>query len=121
MIFKDDLVFICRRKEGKSLSGYWEFPGGKIEENETDQVALTRELLEELDMKVLVKDFIGQSHYDYGSFKIELIGYACTLVEYQGKLTDHDAFEWVSIEDLSSYKLAPADIPFLKMINPENI
>jgi len=116
IIFSDELAFVCRRKEGKSLAGYWEFPGGKIEENETHQNALARELLEELDMKVKVKDFVGQSNYDYDSFKIELYGYECSLIDYKGKLTDHDSYEWTSIKDLIKYKLAPADLPFIKMI-----
>lgn len=116
IIFDNDKVFICRRKEGKSLASFWEFPGGKIEENETHQIALKRELQEELEMEINIMDFVGQSNYDYGNFQIELYGYKCNLINYQGKLTDHDAFEWIDINKLSEYKLAPADIPFIRMI-----
>lgn len=116
IIFNNDQVFLCRRKVGKSLSGYWEFPGGKIENNESHHIALQRELFEELEMKVTVKSSIGQTKYDYESFKIELFGYECSLIDYKGKLTDHDSYVWSSVKDLGRYKLAPADIPFIEML-----
>ena len=116
IIYDNDKIFICRRKEGKSLSGFWEFPGGKVESNETDQVTLKRELQEELEMEINIDSFIGQSNHDYGSFQIELYGYSCSLINYAGNLTDHDAYEWTDIASLSAYKLAPADIPFIQMI-----
>lgn len=116
IIYDNEKVFICRRKKGKSLAGFWEFPGGKVESKETDQIALKRELQEELEMEINIESFIGQSNHDYGSFQIELYGYACSLVNYAGHLTDHDAYEWADITSLSDYKLAPADIPFIQMI-----
>ncbi len=116
IIYDNDKIFICRRKEGKSLAGFWEFPGGKVESNETDQVTLKRELQEELEMEINIDSFIGQSNHDYGSFQIELYGYSCSLINYAGNLTDHDAYEWADIASVSAYKLAPADIPFIQMI-----
>jgi 8-oxo-dGTP diphosphatase len=116
IIFDNEEVFICRRKQGKSLAGYWEFPGGKIEENESDVNALERELFEELEMKVVVKEFIGQSNYDYDNFQIQLYGYECQLINFTGKLTDHDKFQWVDKLKLKEFNLAPADIPFVRMI-----
>ena len=116
IIFNNGKVFIARRKKGKSLAGYWEFPGGKIEKDETQQESLERELIEELEMQILIVGFVGSSQYDYGTFKIELIGYRCTLIRYEGKLTDHDRFDWVSPERLLSINLAPADVPLAHMI-----
>ena len=116
IIFDGKKVFVCRRNPGKSLGGLWEFPGGKLEENETHQESLVRELLEELDMKISIDDFVGSSFYDYGTFKIELLGYRCTLIKYNGKLTDHDRFEWISPKNLLSINLAPADVPLAEII-----
>ena len=107
---------LASRPAGKPWAGWWEFPGGKIESNETKRDALKRELQEELEMEVKIEYFFGKSNHDYGSFQIELFGYVCSLVNYSGKLIDHDAYKWVDFESLSNYKLAPADIPFIQMI-----
>lgn len=114
IIFKDNKIFICRRKEGKALAGFWEFPGGKVELGETNEESLKRELKEELDMEVEINNCIGNFTHEYVKTTIELIGYECTLLSYQGKLTDHDAYEWVESERLLTYRLAPADIPIAK-------
>jgi 8-oxo-dGTP diphosphatase len=111
VIFNENKVFICRRKPTKSLGGYWEFPGGKIENGETNELSLSRELLEELGMKVEIKNFFRTNIHDYGKFKIELISYKCNFIEANFELTDHDTFEWVNIENLNNWNLAPADIP----------
>ncbi|TXG36973.1 (deoxy)nucleoside triphosphate pyrophosphohydrolase [Seonamhaeicola maritimus] len=108
--------FICRRKPEKFLGTFWEFPGGKIEKGESEIDALHRELQEELEMSVKVEKYLGSSIYEEGEFKIKLIAYLCSLANYNGKLTDHDAFNWVPIENLLSFNLAPADILIAKMI-----
>jgi 8-oxo-dGTP diphosphatase len=114
IIFKDNRVFICRRSPEKSLGGYWEFPGGKIEQGESNEAALTRELTEELGMKVDVKDYFKSNFHTYEKFTIELVAYKCNLIDANFQLKDHDSFEWVLIKDLSNWNLAPADIPIAK-------
>lgn len=116
IIYKDDKVFICRRKMEKHLGGYWEFPGGKVEPNEHETDCLSRELQEELEMAVHIKDYFATSNHSYESITIELIAYNCDLVHYSSKLTDHDKFEWVTPDNLLDWKLAPADIPFAKKL-----
>ena len=114
IIFKDDLVLICRRKREKSLGGYWEFPGGKVEDDESYEESLLRELIEELNLKVEIKEhfFNTVHHYDKGS--IELISFICETENIAIESTDHDLLEWVEVDDLLNWKLAPADIPIAK-------
>ena len=108
--------FVCRRKKGKSLAGYWEFPGGKIENGESHKDALVRELTEELNMEVVVKSYMGQSLFTYESFHCELYGYRCDLVNYSGELSDHDVYLWADKDRLSTLKMSPADIPLIKQL-----
>lgn len=111
IIFHDSKVLICRRKPNRSLGGFWEFPGGKIEDGEKNEESLCRELMEELGMEVVVLDFFKSQFHNYDSFKIELIAYRCNFIRASFDLSDHDAYEWVGILDLNKWKLAPADIP----------
>jgi 8-oxo-dGTP diphosphatase len=114
IIFNDNKVFICRRKPEKSLGGYWEFPGGKIERGEKYELSLSRELIEELGMKVEVKEYFKTNIHAYEKLTIELIAYKCIFFDATFQLTDHDSFEWVLVKDLVNWNLAPADIPIAK-------
>jgi 8-oxo-dGTP diphosphatase len=116
IIYKGDEIFISRRKAEKVLGGYWEFPGGKIEVGENDEDSLTRELFEELGMKVIVNELFKTVIYHYENFSIELIAYKCDFLEATFNLTDHDLFEWVNIEELKNWQLAPADIPIAEQL-----
>ena len=116
IIFKDDLVLICRRKPEKSLGGYWEFPGGKVEEAESYEESLLRELIEELDLKVEIKQhFFDTIHY-YDKGAIELISFICSTTGNVVESTDHDQLEWIKVSDLLNWKLAPADIPIAQAL-----
>jgi 8-oxo-dGTP diphosphatase len=116
IIFKDDKIFISRRKPSKLLGGYWEFPGGKIENNESNEESLKRELIEELQMEVDNVEYFGSSQYDYEEFSIDLIAYTCNLRNWNFLLTDHDQYDWVRPDEILNRKLAPADIPFAKVL-----
>ena len=109
-------IFIARRKEGKTMGGKWEFPGGKLEQGETEQACLQRELLEELGMQVKVGEKLGENEHHYTDFSIRLIAYQCEFISATYALTDHDAYEWVEVKVLSSFDLADADIPLLELI-----
>jgi 8-oxo-dGTP diphosphatase len=76
IIYKDEKVFICKRKPHKSLGGYWEFPGGKVEAGEKYEDSLIRELKEELDMTVSVDSYFDTSIHAYEKFRIKLIAFA---------------------------------------------
>lgn len=116
IIFSKGKVLIARRASHKHLAGFWEFPGGKIENNETPEMCIKRELEEELKIKVLVKGFLAENEHDFGTFSILLKAYVCVFETGTFTLTDHDAINWVNVEHLSRFNLAPADIPLLKNI-----
>jgi len=100
-------VFVCRRPFEKNEGGKWEFPGGKVESGETDQEALVREIMEELRMKISVRDSIGFSSND----GVTLVAY---LAEREGQvieLSEHLEFRWVGPEGGDLLDWASLDIP----------
>ncbi|MNI15219.1 (deoxy)nucleoside triphosphate pyrophosphohydrolase [Sphingobacterium paramultivorum] len=119
IIFKDDLVLICRRKPEKSLGGYWEFPGGKVEDGESNEESLLRELIEELNLKVKIKQHFFDTVHQYDNGAIKLISFICETENIASESTDHDQLEWVKVSDLLDWKLAPADIPIAKKLIEE--
>lgn len=116
LIIKDHQILICRRKPEKSLGGYWEFPGGKLEENETYEECLARELQEELGLIVTVGDHFKTVIHHYDQKATELIAYVCDTKYEVKKLVDHDKIEWIAIEDLLKWELAPADVPIAEAL-----
>jgi 8-oxo-dGTP diphosphatase len=116
IIYKNKHVLLTRRKEGQKLEGYWEFPGGKIEKGEIPQTCLERELLEELGVEATAGEIIDESIYEYDHGLIKLLGIETTIKEHNFCLSVHDKIEWVLIQNLISYKLAPADIPIAKTV-----
>ena len=120
IIVEKDRILIARRRAGKHLSGFWEFPGGKLEEGENDHSCLRREIKEEMavDIKV-IKHFMNNEH-SYGENQILLKSYICELDDNQEFfLTDHDMIEWVKSKDLLNYNIAQADIPIAEALMNE--
>ena len=116
IVKRDEKYLVARRKPGKHLAGYFEFPGGKIEENESPEISLERELKEELGVSSCVGRFLGESLYDYGQITIHLLAYSVVIDGTIEKSADHDLIKWVSLDQLSKLRLAPADIPLLEYI-----
>lgn len=114
IVERDGAVFAARRNADRSAGGLWEFPGGKIEPGESPEVALRRELQEELNVDVTVGPFVDRSLSDVGSVRIEL---SCYAAEFEGddpvSSSDHDAMQWVPLTELSSLQWAPGDVPLL--------
>lgn len=116
IIYNDQKIFIARRKKGKSQAGLWEFPGGKVEIDESHKSALKRELSEEFGMEVEVRKYVDSHIHKYSHITIELIAYECQFIEASFRLTDHDAVEWVSPSCLQAYSFTAADIPFVHQL-----
>jgi len=117
VIEKDGKILIARRKSGKCIGANWEFPGGKLEEGETLEECLKRELKEELDIKVEVKDYIASSFFSCNDLEIELVAYKVKYLSGELKLVDHEEAKWVFPEELSKYEFTLPDIPIVEKIS----
>lgn len=116
IIFQNNKVLISRRKADKSLGGFWEFPGGKIEQGEQAEDSLKRELLEELGMKVEVIGYFMTNIHRYENFEIELMAFKCNFIEASYVMTDHDEHKWIDVADLKNFNLAPADVSIVEEV-----
>ena len=116
LIKKDNKFLIARRKKGKHLEFKWEYPGGKVEDNEDEKEALKRELKEEFDISVTVGKFITESYYDYEKININLRVYMIEIFSGNFKFIDHDKIEWIKSDEFENYDFAPADIPINEYI-----
>ena len=106
---KENKIFIAQRNLKKSQGGLWEFPGGKIEVNESREHALIRELQEELDITVEVNKYVGEKTFEYPDKSINLIAFECKIISGEVKLEEHEDSKWVRIEELKNFKFSPAD------------
>lgn len=116
IFLKKDEVLIAKRGKNKHLSGYWEFPGGKQEEDETIFECLEREIFEEFNVKCKTKNIFFECIYDYDNASIKLIAIFSDLLDESIELKVHDEYKWVKIAKLLEYTLAPADIPIAKKL-----
>lgn len=113
-------IFVTQRGYGE-FAGGWEFPGGKIEEGDTPQEALIREIKEELDADILVGDLIDVVEYDYPNFHLSMNCYWCELKSEHVELKEHEDAKWLVREELTTVDWLPADITLVKKIEQSNI
>ncbi len=110
-------IFCTQRNAEKSLPLLWEFPGGKIEENETAITALKREITEELACTIEVGEAILATTYEYDFGIVHLQTFYCKLIQGTPVLLEHVAAKWVAIDQLLALDWAPADIPVIEEIS----
>lgn len=117
IIYDTGRVLLTRRGPKEKLAGLWEFPGGKVEPEETLEQCLTRELREELGLEVSVGDVVAESVYTYAHGAIRLVAMEAKILRGQLTLTVHDQAEWVLPNMLEQFSLAPADVPIASAVH----
>ena len=110
IIRKNGSVLLARRSPGEKLAGFWEFPGGKVENGETPEACLVRELKEELGIQTRVGEKFSENLYQYDHGRFCIVAYFVDWITGDPRPNVHDRLEWVKIDDLMGYKLLPADI-----------
>jgi len=109
IIRKDDFYLLAKRNKDKYMGLKWEFPGGKVEENETFKEALSREILEELNVNIQIHSKVAEERYQDEEINITLHYYMCSLIDNDIVLSEHEAIEWVKKQDFLKYEFVPGD------------
>ena len=111
LINNENEILLSKRPEKKHLSGFWEFPGGKVEEGETPEKALIREVKEELNIDINNKCIapLSFSEFDYKNFQLLLLLYICRRWDGEPMSMENNKLEWVKPNMLRDYKMPPAD------------
>ena len=115
IIIRNNEVFATQRGYG-DWKGWWEFPGGKIEEGECPQEALKREIREELDAEITVGALLDTVEWDYPTFHLTMHCYVCSLESENIRLNEHASATWLSRTTLDSVQWLPADLALLPKI-----
>ena len=115
-LFRDGQVLVAQRGPDMSLTGKWEFPGGKLEPGETPKECLVREILEELCVEIQVHQWLGQGSADGNGRTIQLDVYACSLVGGEPQPVEHAELRWLEGDQLHDLDWAESDIPVLPAV-----
>ncbi len=120
LIKKNGKYLIARRSTGsEEVMGKWEFPGGKVEKNETEEHAIEREIKEEFEMDIKALRFLTNNVCEYPSKTIDLRLYECKYLSGEFHLHDHSEYKFVKKEDIVKYDLCPADITLAEYVKKE--
>jgi 8-oxo-dGTP diphosphatase len=111
VIVRGEKILAARRGRGKTLAGLWEFPGGKVELDESHEESLRREISEELGCSIAVGARIATANHDYEFARIRLTTYYATIQTGHPSAVEHSQLRWISVSDLQLLQWAPADVP----------
>ncbi len=117
LIVRDNKVLIAKRSAGDpNVFGKWEFPGGKVKENESEKHAIEREIKEEFEMDIKANKFLINNICEYPTKTIDLRLYECEYISGEFHLHDHSEYKFVKKEEILKYDLCPADIPLAEYV-----
>lgn len=118
VIIQDNKILCVQRNENKYdyISKKWEFPGGKVEENEQLEDTIKREIQEELNLIINVKSFLIQVNHQYPDFKLKMDTFICEIIDGILNLNEHIDYKWLTVIELSYLDWAAADLPIVKKL-----
>ena len=117
IVDKDGKILIGQRPEGKALAGLWEFPGGKIEDGESIEQCIKREIFEELNVQCEVGEFLltVSRSYEHGDF--QLMVYLAKIIDVENlKANVHQNLRWVTANEMNNYEFPPADVEIIEYL-----
>jgi len=117
VIIENGKILCAQRGPDRSLPNKWEFPGGKIEKEESPQEALRREIWEELHCKIEIGEQIEYNVHEYDFGIVHLTTFICKLIEGEPVLTEHAAMKWLAPSELQLLDWAPADVPTIEKLS----
>lgn len=115
IIIHDGKCYATQRGYGE-FKDKWEFPGGKIEEGETPEKALIREIMEELETEIKVDGYFDTIEYDYPNFHLSMKCYFCSVVKGNLHITEHEDAKWLSGNQLDNVEWLPADYTIIEKL-----
>jgi mutator protein MutT len=122
LVQRDGRWLIAQRSWKGSFPGKWEFPGGKVQVGEDDQVALSRELSEELGVNSTIGSYVCEVDHDYADLSVKIVFYRCELPSVDGLVVkDHSDLRWVLPADIESYDCLEADIAVFQKIKESEL
>ena len=113
---KNNKYFIAKRNKDKHLGGYYEFPGGKQDDNETLEETVIREIKEELNVDITVDSKLGEEHYSDEKINVHLHYFFCTIIKGDITLKEHEEAAWVSKEEFNNYNFAEGDKDIISLL-----
>jgi 8-oxo-dGTP diphosphatase len=118
IIIHQNKILVAKRSAKMSQAGLWEFPGGKVENSESKEDCLKREIREELGIEISIKSKLNPSAYEYSTEKvIQLFPFVCVWKSGDIHLLEHEKVIWIGIEDLDNLNWAPADVPICRELS----
>ena len=121
VIIERERVFVAQRKDSGELGLKWEFPGGKLEPGETGEVAVIREIEEELSTRISVQRHLTTVHHQYSSCSLTMDAFLCTVVEGSLEIAEHRDYRWLAADELFSVDWAAADIPIVQILAEQGL